>query len=335
METPLSHVCSLADLHKIYTSNLLSATHNVRSLQRKVQWDIRYYFARRGAENIHAMTKDTFKMTTDRNNGIRYIVKAVDEETKNHKETDKDIVSAFMPEMRDSIYCPVSSFMRYLNALSKKSNKLWQTAKFTEFPKEEIGAWFYGKMGHNKLDTFVSDICELMGLEKRYTNHSLRVTAITNLTKDNYNNKQIMSITGHKSSTSLEIYQRVHSDEKIAMGYSLAESMTKENIPQKIAPKPKKRPASSTSPNPEYDENAPPAKQQLVEVEVPEDFPEFNISNDEIIKLVEECEKSTTTENMALTQNINTGNVTLARSPQFPGFTNCKIGHITINFNKM
>ena len=116
---------------------------------------------------------------------MRYITKVKDEQTKNHLETDQDIISGFMPE-QDSKFCPVTSYLRYIEALSPKSDKLWQTAKFENFLTDGTKVWYYGKMGHNKLDSFVADVCQLikkenMHLEKRYTNHSLRVTAITNL----------------------------------------------------------------------------------------------------------------------------------------------------------
>ena len=37
-----------------------------------------------------------------------------------------------------------------------------------------------------------------------------------------------MSITGHKSSSSLEIYQKVNAQEKLQMGVSLANALTNE-----------------------------------------------------------------------------------------------------------
>ena len=56
-------------------------------------------------------------------------------------------------------------------------------------------------------------------------NHNFHVTAIMTLSRQNYTNKQIMSITGHKSSASLETYQRISPPEKISMGLSLRNSL--------------------------------------------------------------------------------------------------------------
>ena len=54
-----------------------------------------------------------------------------------------------------------------------------------------------------------------------YTNHSIRVTGATALTRQQYGNKQIMSVTGHKSVSFLAIYQRTSNSENLAMGQAL------------------------------------------------------------------------------------------------------------------
>ena len=324
---------SLSDLNTIYNSVYFDPTRDVKSLQRKVQWDIRYYFTRRGAENIHGMEKDHFIVMTDRKSGLRYVVKAKDEETKNHKEVNQDIISGLMPEIKDSKICPVSSYIRYVNALSPKSKKLWQTAKFKDFPNDEASVLYYGNMGHNKLDNFVADVCQLLkedrryNFDKRYTNHCLRVTAITNLTRENYNNKQIMSVTGHKSSASLEIYQKVNNKEKLQMGQTLAESLT-----DQIS---KKRKASSTTTR----SDQPPAKMPLVEIPNEHD-PDFNFSVEDILSIVEQCEKASEDYAISNVNNNNNNqfsvisNVLQPRRPNIPSFNNCKIGNITINIQK-
>ena len=57
-------------------------------LQNKVQFDIRLYFFRRGSENMHKMTKSTFKMFHPET-GYRYVCLAIDELTNNHGAEDK------------------------------------------------------------------------------------------------------------------------------------------------------------------------------------------------------------------------------------------------------
>ena len=58
-------------------------------------------------------------------------------------------------------------------------------------------------------------------LSQTYTNHSIRVTGATILTRENFAASQIKAVTGHRSVTSLSIYQRVSDGEKIKMGETL------------------------------------------------------------------------------------------------------------------
>ena len=86
------------DLHKLYSSMFLSQS-TPSGLSNKVQFDIRMYFCRRGAENMHLMTKSTFSIKTDPESGLRYVTKSTDELSKNHRGNDKESTSGSMPEM--------------------------------------------------------------------------------------------------------------------------------------------------------------------------------------------------------------------------------------------
>ena len=211
----------------MYTSKYLDPDRGPRELQNKVQFDIRYYFARRGGENIYDMTKETFKCVTDQDRGICYITRAQDEATKDHKESDNEIISGYMPELPGSKYCPVQSFLTYKISLSHSKNYLWQQANRKDFLENGKGTW-YGpvRVDHNPIDNFISQLAKDCGLkDRKYTDHSLCVTAITTLTRDSFTNKQIMSLTGHKSLASLAIYQCVNSNEKMRMGFSLCSNL--------------------------------------------------------------------------------------------------------------
>ena len=182
---------------------------------------------------MHSMTKDTFKLVTEDETGLCYITKAIDEETKNHKESDSEIISGYMPELPNNKYCPVQSFLTYKISLDPKIDHLWQKPKMKVFPADGKGTW-YGpqRMGHNPLDGFITNLSDLCGIkEKGYTNHSLRATAITALTRHHFSSKQIMSVTGHKSISSLAIYQKVNGNEKLKMGFALGLSLVNPNVP--------------------------------------------------------------------------------------------------------
>ena len=78
------------------------------------------------------MTKDTFALKYDSDSGISYVEKVQNEQTKNHYETNAEIVTGFIPQMLDESgrphkYCPVHSFENYLGHLNPEVNHLWQT----------------------------------------------------------------------------------------------------------------------------------------------------------------------------------------------------------------
>ena len=182
-------------MHLFYISTFLDPDIGPQSLARKVQWDICYYFTRRGRENFHIMTEDWFGVIVDDNTGLECVIKLVDEETKNHKSIDNEIVSGRMPSMNGNIYCPVTSFKKYMKHLSPKSNSLWQTPKFNKNSQvtERNPLWYFGHLSHNKLDSFVSDIAYACGVQRgTYSNHSLSHTAITSLKKAKFGDKQFL-----------------------------------------------------------------------------------------------------------------------------------------------
>ena len=74
---------------------------------------IMMYFCRRGCENLHLMTKDTFKIEKNVNNR-RYIMQAIDEETKNHKQDSECAVGGHMYEQPNNSQCPVKIYEQYL-----------------------------------------------------------------------------------------------------------------------------------------------------------------------------------------------------------------------------
>lgn len=199
-----------------------------RQLQNKVMFDIRFYFCRRGGENIEEMKKDTFSLEFDSETSIAFVKKVRDEMTKNRRDTDNEIVTGFMPQIltpdgRSHKMCPVRSFENYIGSLNPGNNRLWQRPK-SSVPNGNI--WYENRpVGHGPIDNFMADLSGLCNLSKRYTNHCIRVTGVTTLRRGHFNEKQVMSVTGHRSIQSLAIYQRVQADEKLRMGMCLTYSL--------------------------------------------------------------------------------------------------------------
>ena len=217
---------SFLDRVKMYQSQYLDPDYNAESLQRKVQFDIQLYFARRGCENMEKMMRDHFKLEFDTKSETWYVIKNRDELTKNHKDVDQKI-SGIMPENKDDCLCPVRSYQMYIEKLNPDNPYLWQVPLTKVDPMKKF---WYGlqHQGKHTLGKFMTDISTHCGLSKKYTNNSIRVTGITILTRMQFSTSEIMSVSGHKSVQSLTNYQCTQPHQKINMGKVLYQSMTRE-----------------------------------------------------------------------------------------------------------
>ena len=324
----------------MYNHKYLDPDDCAKSLQRKVQFDIRFYFARRGAENMEKMRKNTFKLSFDTKSETWFVLKDLDELTKNHKYIDKK-VSGYMPENKDDRLCPVRSFRKYIEHLHPENEFLWQRPLDRIDPrKPEI---WYGKqhLGKTPLGHYMSDVSEKCALSKIYTNHSIRVTGVTVLTRMNFSSSEIMSITGHKTVQSLTRYQRTQDREKISMGNVMHQSLTREEdtivVPahgsnqdlalqhRRDVGSPKLAIAAMSRPVME--------KENVCDAIVPfnpqfdDDIPDFDLI--QLLKEVEQEEKPktpphTTTKNSMMSSNV-VNNVPKSL------FHNCTIQNITFN----
>ncbi|CAG2255481.1 KCTD1_15 [Mytilus edulis] len=217
-------IISEIDRTKLYSSTFMQ-TNSPTGLLNKVQFDIRMYFFRRGAENMDKMTKDTFIVKTDPKTKTKYVTKEMDELTKNHRFNDKENVTAIMPEQPDSPSCPVAAFQKYISKLHPKCNRLWQRPLGSFY--EDSASWYCNSpVGRDTLAQFMNKLSKLCSLSQVYTNHSIRATGATILTESRYfADAQIMSVTGHKSVSSLAIYQRTSDKAKFQMGQIIDAAM--------------------------------------------------------------------------------------------------------------
>lgn len=363
-------------MYEIYNSPHLNHEAGPVQLCNKVEWDIRYYFCRRGKENLYSFTKETFKLKHNEEQDLRYIEKVQDEQTKNHTDDNVPIVSGHMVELKGNRFCPVTSYLTYLYSLDPKCPWLFQTPKKKEFPPNGKGVWYSGRMGHNPLDTFVSRMAKLCGLERfGYSNHSLRSSGITMLKKTKkFSDKTVMALSGHTSIAGLSTYERVTDEDKIAMGFSLSETLIVhqpvqiiENPallqqPQQLAlpaPEPVQQPVQMqaiTAPVPlQQNPNAsnivalPNIQPQNAVIQMD---PKAAFNNEEdpsidLLNLIAQAEQENQIVSVEMSQlethqNQNEKHVMSKQvvkkatsSPQLPVFHHCTInGNITININK-
>ena len=91
---------------------------------------------------------------------------------------------------------------------------------------EEDECWYTQKpVDVNALQKFLPNLSKVCGLSQIYTNHTLRATNATVLHRAHHSPVEIQAVTGHKSLSSLAIYQRTSTQQKMLMGDTLAEKV--------------------------------------------------------------------------------------------------------------
>ena len=99
--------------------------------------------------------------------------------------------------------------------MNPKNNRLWQKPLDSFSVESEV--WYCNvPIGAKKLSVFMSELSEKCNLSQIYTNHSIRATGATLLSKHKYGfgDAQIMSLT---------TYQRIYTEDKIKMVQTLTD----------------------------------------------------------------------------------------------------------------
>ena len=176
-------------------------------LQNKVFVDIMLHLCNRGRENWRAM-KEHFAVVQDSSNE-RYVHMTQDMKTKNHcGECDEVSQGGRMYETHDE-NCPVESFLAYISHLNPKCEAFWQRPKPNK-PSDLSTPWFdNAPIGMNTMAKKMSTISTAAKCSKIYTNHCLCATSINTLDSAGFEARHIMSISGHRSETSIKHYSQV------------------------------------------------------------------------------------------------------------------------------
>ncbi|WAR29181.1 hypothetical protein MAR_002749 [Mya arenaria] len=108
-----------------------------------------------------------------------------DELTKNHRN-DKESTSECYP---------VLSFEKYLSKLNAECNRLWQKSRDCFLSGDDV--WYCNMpVGEKKLKSkHMTTLRRVSELSQIYTNHSIRPTGATILSKNMFGPAQVMAVT--------------------------------------------------------------------------------------------------------------------------------------------
>ena len=139
----------------------------------------------------------------------------VNELINNHQGDTVDNDDEVDPKMfpTGDLRCPVKLFLEYDQKRNKANDIYFQQPKAANWLGKDT--WYTSRpVGSRTLGEIMAKLSIGAQLSKRYTNHSIRATTINVLGRSGFNNREIISITNHKSaSASLESYLRDMDDD--------------------------------------------------------------------------------------------------------------------------
>ena len=191
------------DMRKMYSSGVLGIDNPV-SLQHKVYVEVALHFCRRGREGLRELTKNSFCEKVD-SDGRSYITLGFNELEKNHQGLGKGDETE-EPQMYEQggENCPLKSFRTYLSKLHGGCEAFFQKPNVNY---KKTGVWYVRcPVGKNSIANFMKVISDKAGLSRKYTNHCLRVTAISVLRRNGIDDSDIRSVSRHKTTDGIRPY---------------------------------------------------------------------------------------------------------------------------------
>ena len=236
-----------ADWKKLHDSDELS-TETPTTLQNKVILNILTHFGRRGREGLREMNTKTFSVNIS-DEGNKYVSHNYNELTKNHqdsgRQTEVNMDTRLMSEQPGDPHCPVHSFEKYIQHLDPTCEHLFP------YPLDHVtfmrsgnkwqgrGVWYSTRpLGVNTIGDKVKVLSKKVGLSKVYTNHCVRATVVTRLSRQGVEARKIRKVTMHKNDKSLDHY---------CSKPTVTEQAEISSLLHNIEPVSNKRPASTIS----------------------------------------------------------------------------------------
>lgn len=160
--------------------------------------------------------------------------------SKNNQHSFKDInmknkcTRAYAIPQNDR--CIVKLLDTYLGILPEKASYFYLRA-LEDWPEDhgtKQGSCFVNqRVGLNTLKGILPDICKKARFENRYTNHSLRATAITRMLNSGIPEKVIAEQSGHRSLKALRCYEHTSLEQQLDVTKAINQIATVEEVEKK------------------------------------------------------------------------------------------------------
>lgn len=176
-----------------------------KCLQLKIYFDLSYYMGRRAKQGLRALRKDSFNLGVTPE-GREYLELKYNEATKKSQGDDYREIhgNAILMAQPDSPRCPVASFKLYLAKLTHLPDLFQQPNP--NFKRIEDKWYKASPVGVNQIAKFLSEISYFAGLNKRYTNHSMRGTTLNAMKRKDRSIPEMAFVLKHKNLQSLASY---------------------------------------------------------------------------------------------------------------------------------
>ena len=204
----VQHKDALTDADKdrlaMYFEDVLE-TQDTRKLQSYCWYNIARHLGLRGSEIFVRIRKDDIEIKTNED-GSEYVTFKGDFLTKNSPGGINGREFASCGRIENATQ--VKAMRRLLSFLNPNQPRLFQRILYGCRPND--GPWFANApLGHNSISEMMPQLSVWADLSKRYTNHCVRATVVTDLMDAGFSAHEVCAVTGHKNAQSLEHYDRI------------------------------------------------------------------------------------------------------------------------------
>jgi hypothetical protein len=273
---------------------------------------------RRGREGIVKLEKNDFQTFTDPDSGLRYYKKIVGRQEKNHKDDDENLENGGLILFQDNEhnFNPGLYMERFLSLLNKNSPLLFQRPqrRSKRFSLDSNpGVWFEKTcVGPTLVGNMMPDLSEALGLP-RLTNGQIRPTTIRTLKRIGAEDREIMSISGHKEMATLNNYNpNVALERQIQLAQAISNGGKKRaREPNQQGPRPSTSASNQQGPRPSTSASnqqgpRPSTSDQLeqheVHIEEPDD--DEDTSEEHALCIMSQADKENHQENRKVSMDV-------------------------------